>query len=254
MDYAMTHIHSHPHQTHSHGPPGSQATANIDQKFHKQPISDPRGHGATGMPLSGAQVISAPVRRPFHDARHDRNNSVEGRSSLLQQQPPSQAQPYPSNHSQRSAPPARYAASEKEKMLNGDYFHAFTPELLEERDRCKAACWRFNNAANPTLGIGRDEKLRFLMEILRPMSGSRGPQPGWNGEYGANGHPFSRKALPGSENTGIGGYPAGEEPWIEAPFICDYGYNIKLGQGVFINFGCTIIDTCTVCKPCYYRC
>ncbi|WP_102398679.1 sugar O-acetyltransferase [Haloimpatiens massiliensis] len=29
---------------------------------------------------------------------------------------------------------------------------------------------------------------------------------------------------------------------IEAPFNCDYGYNIKVGENFFANFGCTILD------------
>lgn len=35
-------------------------------------------------------------------------------------------------------------------------------------------------------------------------------------------------------------------PWVEQPIRVDYGYNVKLGQGVFINFDCVIIDTCLV--------
>ncbi|MFT4254681.1 MAG: sugar O-acetyltransferase [Caulobacter sp.] len=33
---------------------------------------------------------------------------------------------------------------------------------------------------------------------------------------------------------------------IRAPFHCDYGYNIVLGDGVFMNFGCVILDVTTV--------
>lgn len=33
---------------------------------------------------------------------------------------------------------------------------------------------------------------------------------------------------------------------IEAPFYCDYGYNIHLGESVFINHHCTILDCCPV--------
>ncbi len=29
---------------------------------------------------------------------------------------------------------------------------------------------------------------------------------------------------------------------IEPPFHCDYGYNITLGEGVFLNFGCVFLD------------
>lgn len=33
---------------------------------------------------------------------------------------------------------------------------------------------------------------------------------------------------------------------IEAPFHCAYGINIELGEGVFLNAGCTILDTARV--------
>lgn len=36
------------------------------------------------------------------------------------------------------------------------------------------------------------------------------------------------------------------EPWVEAPVKIDYGFNIKLGEGVFINFNCVFIDTCPI--------
>jgi acetyltransferase-like isoleucine patch superfamily enzyme len=36
------------------------------------------------------------------------------------------------------------------------------------------------------------------------------------------------------------------DPWIETPIRIDYGSNVKLGQNVFINFNCTILDTCAV--------
>lgn len=35
-----------------------------------------------------------------------------------------------------------------------------------------------------------------------------------------------------------------ELPALEPPFYCDYGYNIRFGKNVSINFGCTILD-CT---------
>lgn len=37
-----------------------------------------------------------------------------------------------------------------------------------------------------------------------------------------------------------------EYPWIERPINIDYGTNIKIGSNVFINFNCTILDTCLV--------
>ena len=33
---------------------------------------------------------------------------------------------------------------------------------------------------------------------------------------------------------------------IRPPFHCDYGYNISLGDGVFLNFNCVILDVVEV--------
>jgi maltose O-acetyltransferase len=30
--------------------------------------------------------------------------------------------------------------------------------------------------------------------------------------------------------------------WIEPPFFCDYGSNIRMGDRVFFNFNCVILD------------
>src|SRR5438105_2624231 len=37
----------------------------------------------------------------------------------------------------------------------------------------------------------------------------------------------------------------GEEAWIEPPFQCDYGWNVSLADGAFLNFNCVILD----CAP-----
>ena len=33
---------------------------------------------------------------------------------------------------------------------------------------------------------------------------------------------------------------------IEPPFYCDYGYNIRFGKNVFMNYNCCILDVCAV--------
>jgi maltose O-acetyltransferase len=38
----------------------------------------------------------------------------------------------------------------------------------------------------------------------------------------------------------------GESVWMEPPFYCDYGSNIELGERVFFNFNCTVLDVCPV--------
>jgi maltose O-acetyltransferase len=37
-----------------------------------------------------------------------------------------------------------------------------------------------------------------------------------------------------------------DDVFIEAPFHCSYGINIRLGSGVYLNAGCTILDSGTV--------
>jgi maltose O-acetyltransferase len=38
----------------------------------------------------------------------------------------------------------------------------------------------------------------------------------------------------------------GADPEVEAPFTCDYGSFTFLGDGVFVNFGCVILDSARV--------
>ena|SRR5438105_4742968 len=38
----------------------------------------------------------------------------------------------------------------------------------------------------------------------------------------------------------------GESVEIRSPFFCDYGFNIRLGAGVFLNYNCVILDVCEV--------
>ncbi len=34
----------------------------------------------------------------------------------------------------------------------------------------------------------------------------------------------------------------GDEVWIEAPFFCDYGVNIRIGSHCFVNYNCVFLD------------
>jgi maltose O-acetyltransferase len=38
----------------------------------------------------------------------------------------------------------------------------------------------------------------------------------------------------------------GETVWMQPPFFCDYGTNILLGERVFFNFNCVVLDVCRV--------
>lgn len=38
----------------------------------------------------------------------------------------------------------------------------------------------------------------------------------------------------------------GDTVWLQPPFHCDYGSNIELGERVFFNFNCIVLDVCPV--------
>jgi maltose O-acetyltransferase len=38
----------------------------------------------------------------------------------------------------------------------------------------------------------------------------------------------------------------GGSVWMQPPFFCDYGANIMLGERVFFNFNCIVLDVCPV--------
>jgi maltose O-acetyltransferase len=35
----------------------------------------------------------------------------------------------------------------------------------------------------------------------------------------------------------------GEDPTVQPPLHCDYGYNVTVGDGFFANYGCVFLDT-----------
>jgi maltose O-acetyltransferase len=38
----------------------------------------------------------------------------------------------------------------------------------------------------------------------------------------------------------------GVDVWMQPPFFCDYGSNIRLGKKCFFNFNCVVLDVCPV--------
>ena len=38
----------------------------------------------------------------------------------------------------------------------------------------------------------------------------------------------------------------GDTVWMQPPFFCDYGTNIELGERVFFNFNCVVLDVCRI--------
>mgnify|MGYP001943991523 FL=1 len=95
-------------------------------------------------------------------------------------------------------------------------------------ERMKMLAGQLYNAADPELAAGR----RRARELLRRLNLE--PDP----DYG---NLNSRRALY-EELFGA----VGEDVAIEPPFYCDYGTNIYLGDRVFFNFDCVILDPAEV--------
>jgi maltose O-acetyltransferase len=86
--------------------------------------------------------------------------------------------------------------TELEKMLAGELYDPFDPDLVRGRDRARDLCQDLNVAR------------RCILTQL----------------FGAG----------------------GDTVWMQPPFFCDYGTNIFLGERVFFNFNCVVLDVCKV--------
>ena len=77
-------------------------------------------------------------------------------------------------------------------------------------------------------------------EELRPMHDA--PRSGWTATTPRSPAPseITRRCCASCSPQ------VGEGADIRPPFHCDYGYNISLGGGVFLNFNCVILDVVKV--------
>ena len=117
--------------------------------------------------------------------------------------------------------------SEKEKMLLGrPFLHFINPELLIDRQQCKGALERYNDAARSTSHVSPEERGRFFRAIVDPTA-----RP----EYGRREEPYA----------GPRGH-IGRQSIVESPFLCDYGYNLHVGDDVVIQSGCYMQDACEI--------
>jgi len=93
--------------------------------------------------------------------------------------------------------------SEKEKMLAGELYDPFDPELVRARERARDLF--------QTLNLTRESEQEARRRILIELFGK-----------------------------------GGESVWMQPPFFCDYGSNIQLGERVYFNFNCVVLDVCPV--------
>lgn len=141
--------------------------------------------------------------------------------------PQAQARMALSIENQLSGRTVSNSETEKEKMLRGELYRPFDVQLVDERDRCKRALWRFNNACNSLSGVSASEQSRLLKEVLMPPSSSVVNSP--------SGVAAPRSA--GSIGVGV---------VVEAPFHCHYGYNVHLAEDVMVSENCSFIDDCPI--------
>lgn len=106
------------------------------------------------------------------------------------------------------------------RMLRGELYHAFLPKLTAKRNRCHHACHRFNQAG--------EAPRRRLVELWRDVIDNKSPLP------------------PAGASDEEDALLLQDEPYIDGPIKVDYGTNLRLGKGVYINFNCTFLDTCII--------
>lgn len=96
--------------------------------------------------------------------------------------------------------------TEQERMLSGALYNAGDPALLEARQRAKCLCHRFN-----TQSPEDNAYVQHQQETLQALLGHVGTQC-----------------------------------WIEAPFHCDYGTQITIGDHFFANYDCIFLDVAPI--------
>jgi maltose O-acetyltransferase len=95
--------------------------------------------------------------------------------------------------------------------------------------------------------MNRTEKQKMLAgELYRPdeeLGAEQAAAKAWMVRYNAAlAAPVSERHALLCERLGR----VGKDAVIRPPFHCDYGYNISLGDGVFLNFNCVILDVVEV--------
>jgi len=98
--------------------------------------------------------------------------------------------------------------SEWDKMIAGELYRGFDPELASLRERARDLMRQFNASPGGT-PANLSERLLILKQLL-------------------------------------GGFDAADPPFIEPPFAVDYGSNIYLGKDIYINFNCCFLDCNTI--------
>jgi acetyltransferase-like isoleucine patch superfamily enzyme len=112
--------------------------------------------------------------------------------------------------------------SEKEKMQRGKTYNMLDSELQHDREQCRKNLNTFNTSV-----VSTAERERQLRSIIEPEGALQQQQ---------------QASLHGPSDTSR----LSKNVIVEAPFRCDYGYNVNLAPKVWIEAGCTITDAAEV--------
>jgi maltose O-acetyltransferase len=93
----------------------------------------------------------------------------------------------------------------------------------------------------------KTEKQKMLAgELYRPdaeLGADQAAAKAWMARYNAAmASPVAERRALLCERLGH----VGKDVVVRPPFFCDYGYNIRLADGVFLNFNCVILDVVEV--------
>lgn len=123
-------------------------------------------------------------------------------------------------------------------MLIGKPFTPiFDQELQDDHQHCLHAVHQYNNARRPDSDISEEAQGKHFLAIIDPSWRKRLAWPKHTPPWYSNHEPGSSGELRGS---------VGPHTRVEAPFQCDYGYNIHLGDRVLIGRGCVMEDSCKI--------
>lgn len=252
---------------------GSRVTPN-DEESPQQPLTpssstrqerrSPAAQTSFPRPLSRTSNLSAPRLAVLHDVRYPGSNYFKPPTPLHppHEQSTKSMNPFdiPRNTTQMASEQSSYQASqpalcgttqavsrvmsERDKMLLGLPFRADSAQLKRDRQDCLAAVQGYNQAAthfDPVSDSQGRDYLRRIMEgpiqagldlIISPAS-----------TVSSSG---SHTATPLTQDPCVPSGRLGVNVEISAPFFCDYGYNLRIGNDVEIGANCRIIDAATV--------
>ncbi|KAH6705866.1 maltose O-acetyltransferase [Verticillium dahliae] len=109
----------------------------------------------------------------------------------------------------------------KDAVLTKRRYYPYSQMLVEDRERCRHACWRFNKQSGE--GIVPFKLFNLSSELFRSIV-----------------QPPQR-----ARNSFLDG-KIGNNVIVAPPFVCEYGYNICIGDNVHIGPNCTINDASPV--------